>query len=79
MKRPGFIPKMILTVGMALTLTGCVDVGDFDLTKSEEERIAGYCADILLKYDKNHQSNIVDTSLARELAATQTRARGFFS
>ncbi len=59
----------IMMLGCTWVLTGCVDVGNFELTKGEEERIVGYCADILLKYDKNHQTNIVDTSLARELAA----------
>ncbi len=50
--------------------SGCAEaVGDFNLTQSEEEQIAGYCADMLLKYDKDHQSNVVDTSMARELQA----------
>lgn len=51
-------------------VSGCAEaVGDFNLTQSEEEQIAGYCADMLLKYDKAHQSSIVDTTMARELAA----------
>ncbi len=62
---------MLSTVLLLTFLTaGCGQaVGDFDLTQSEEEQVVGYCADILLKYDKDHQSNVVDTSLARELAA----------
>ena len=51
-------------------LSGCSEVaGDFTLTQDEEQKVVGYCADVLLKYDKNHQSDVVDTSLARELEA----------
>jgi len=69
MKTGNKLAGMILALGCAPLLAGCVDVGDFELTKNEEETIAGYCADILLKYDTNHQSKIVDTSLQRELNA----------
>jgi len=54
----------------AFTCCGCaIDVGDFDLTESEEEQIVSYSTDILLKHDVNYQNNIVDTSRARELKA----------
>lgn len=60
----------LMCILMSASLTGCaVDVGDFDLTESEEEAIVGYAADLLLKYDVNYQNNIVDTSKQRELRA----------
>lgn len=66
MKR--IIMILLLTL-VTIGVTGCVDVGQFDLTEDEQNQISGYIADVLLKYDGNHMSNVVDTAQKRELYA----------
>lgn len=65
--------RKLLVLSLALILafscTGCAESAQLNLTKEEEQQIASYSADLLLKYDRNHQSNIVDTSYQRELEA----------
>jgi len=65
--------KKLLVLSMAFVLaflcSGCAQSPQLNLTKEEEQQIVSYSADLLLKYDKNHQSNIVDTYYQRELDA----------
>lgn len=57
----------ILIVLFSFALSGCVDVGNINLTKEEEEQIADYAADILIKYDSNSKGRLVDTTQKRLL------------
>lgn len=52
-----------------LVLTGCSVTPQLHLTDEEEQKIVGYTADLLLKYNKNSSKDLVDTADARELAA----------
>jgi len=53
---------------IAVSMFGCGDP-ELNLTEEEEQKIVGYAADVMLKYDSDHGSRLVDTSAARELDA----------
>lgn len=62
--------RMIIVTALTMVmLTGCIQVDQVNLTEDEQSAIVSYVADLLLKYDRNHQSNLVDTAKARELEA----------
>lgn len=63
-----YVATLTIGLAMAMLLTGC-GVAQVNLTESEEQQIVSYASDLLIKYDKNHMSNLVDTSHQRELDA----------
>lgn len=64
----GRITTILLSIIIAVSLCGCKSE-QLNLTEEEEQKIVGYCADIMLKYDSDHGSKVVDTTSARELDA----------
>lgn len=59
----------LILICASFVLTGCVDVGNFELTEEQESEIVDYSSTLLLKYNKNTSSRIVDTSAKRLLMA----------
>lgn len=49
--------KLIIIVGITLLLTGCVE--NVSLTEQENDMIADYTSDLLLKYDKNYNQSFL--------------------
>ncbi len=50
---------LLCSIGMAVLLTGCGDAMP-ELTQEENDIITEYAVGLLLKYDKNHESRLVD-------------------
>ncbi len=59
---------MVCLLGTAL-FTGCAYSPELMLTEEEQKLIAGYSADILLKYSDGYAKSLVDTAKERELQA----------
>lgn len=59
------ISIVLCGIGVALSLTGCGDAMP-DLTEDENEVITEYAVGLLLKYDKYHNSRLVDLSAYEE-------------
>jgi uncharacterized protein YceK len=57
----------------SMLLSGCGSVIP-DMTQDEEEAVGEYAAMVLLKYDANHRSRLVDLSLVEEKAAKELEA-----
>lgn len=58
MKKGKLVAILTLTIGL---LTGCVDNMP-DMTQEENDLVAEYAADLLLKYSPNYSSRLVDVS-----------------
>lgn len=54
---------LLLVLALSLTLTGC----GTDLTEEENQIIAEYIADLLLKYDANYESQYADDTESEEI------------
>lgn len=59
------ISILLCGIGAALTLTGCGDAMP-ELTQEENEVITEYAVGLLLKYDKYHNSRLVDLAAYEE-------------
>lgn len=57
----------IILIVFTFALTGCVDVGNLNLTEDEEAQIVGYTTELLTKYDSNSKGRLVDTTQKRLL------------
>ena len=57
----------------AMLVTGCGAVVP-DLTQEETDLISEYAVGVLLKYDKNHGSRLVDTSEYEETSPEEEQA-----
>lgn len=57
--------KRIITTGLiALLLTGCT--GEVELSQSEQDRVAQYAANLVLKYDNNYKERLLSESEIKE-------------
>lgn len=61
---------LLCSLGIACFLTGCGSVMP-DLTEEESEVITEYAVSLLLKYDKNHTSRLIDLTAYEEAQSSQ--------
>lgn len=64
-----YLFSILIIIISSFMLTGCVDVGNFELSEEQEAEVVEYSTSLLLKYNKNTSSRIVDTTAKRQLMA----------
>ena len=66
---------MVFILLFSFVLTACASSDQLNLTESEETQITGYASGLLLKYNSNKDTTLVDTSRTRELKAKVEAAK----
>ena len=63
-----------IVIGMALTVAGCGNTIP-EMTQEQQELVVEYAAGVVLKYDKNHESKLVELTLEEDVVAEDVIAQ----